>query len=67
MFENSIGITDEALVFLTAFIFADIRITNRKSIFSAFTIGLIVLGFGQLFYINLHHIQIFGIIAHLSK
>ena len=66
-FVSSLGIIDEVLFFLTAFIFTDMRITNKKSIYSIFTIGLIILGIGQLFNINTAILQFRGIRSHTLK
>lgn len=53
-----------SLYLILAFILINIRHGSRQKIFTPFTLGLIVLGLGGLFYINPLLIQANGILAH---
>jgi signal transduction histidine kinase len=67
LFIEPFGILDQAIYFLAVFIYCDVRASAHKNLFSKFTIGLIILAVGQLFYINPNLIQYYGILAHLSR
>jgi len=56
-----------ALFFITAFIYAEARLVNKKNIFSAFIVGLILLGIDHLFFISPHLAQGYGLWGHMLK
>lgn len=56
-----------SLFFITAFIYAETRIANKKNIFSTFMVGLVILGIDHLFFINPHLVQVYGIFGHALK
>jgi len=65
--EQSLGIIDQAFYLLTAFIYADMRIVQRKKLLSKFTVGLLILAVGQIFYINPLLVPAYEILAHVIK
>lgn len=67
IFEESLAIIDIAFYILTALIYADTRLINRKSLVSPFIVGLILFAVGQMFFISLSIIPFYAIIAHLFK
>ena len=65
--EQTLGIIDQAFYLLSAFIYADIRIAQHKKLLSKFTVGLLILAVGQIFYIDPLLIPAYGILAHIVK
>lgn len=54
-----------ALYLITAFIYADMRLSINKKIFSTFIIGLFILEISELHYINPDYL--YGLVSHILK
>lgn len=68
LFAQSCNILNETFYFIILFILADIKITNKQTLFSKLTISLILLGFGELFYIKDYYFkEVYGILSHILK
>ena len=67
LFEQGLSIVDISLYFLTTLILADRRLIEKKSIFSVFIIGLLILGVGKLFITNPQLIGTEEILGHFLK
>jgi len=67
LFEQSISVIDESLYFLIAFIWADRKFSENKTILSNFVLGLFFLGISELFSINPTFLGINEIISCFLK
>ncbi|MEI7474844.1 MAG: ATP-binding protein [bacterium] len=67
LFIEPLQTLNESIYFITAFIYFDMTLNKKNNYFSFFPLGIFILGIGQLFYINPHLIQMYGIIAHTLK
>lgn len=64
---HSLEFINYSLYLMLAFIVINIRYSSHQTFFPAFTVGLIVLGLGGLFYLSLNYVQANEILAHILQ
>ncbi len=58
---------EQSFYLLSAFIYIDMRIVNNQKIFSFFTLGLIILGSGPLFFVPEYATTVYAFISPMIK